>query len=619
MHESIRRLDDLTIARIAAGEVVERPASIVKELVENSLDAGATSIQVEIREGGRRLVSVGDNGHGIRPDEVELAFEKHATSKLRDAEQLERIASLGFRGEALASIASVSHVTLLTRSADQEAGLRLRIDNGKILSRETIGAPKGTRIEVENLFNAMPARLKFLRQAATEAGHVQDVIARYALAHPECAFRLTRDGRQAFRSPGTGDIQDALAATFGADLARSLIPVKGERKDAEDPLGRLKVEGWVSPPHIHRANRRQITLLVNGRWVQDRQLVFAVIQAYHTLIPKGRYPLAVVKIELPPEAVDINVHPAKTELRFRNSRPVFATVQRAVRAAVVGQAPVAPLERPRFGDRPVTRHSETYGKPRFNPRPDGEVKGDSDAWATGSGRLDESGALVGLGESAASYTGQPPAANDAEGGVIQPGLKNREGAGLPMLRVIGQMARAYILAEGPDGLYLIDQHAAHERVMYEQFMARESVVRAQGLLAPVTVPLTAGQVALVETQAEAFERLGFEIEPFGSDAALVRALPDALAKSSDVVTTVRSILDLAEEGRNAIEDAFEARLVLAVCKRASVKAGQSLSPEEMRGLILALEATDSPWTCPHGRPTIIVMSEGRLEREFGRT
>ncbi|RIL11251.1 DNA mismatch repair endonuclease MutL [bacterium] len=601
----IRPLDDLTIARIAAGEVVERPSSVVKELIENSLDAGATDVRVEVQAGGRRLIRVADDGTGIPADQVSLAFQKHATSKIRSSADLERVATLGFRGEALASIASVCHVTLVTRARDEPTGTRIRIDNGQVLAREPVGAAVGTVITAENLFNAVPARLKFLRNEATEAGHIHDVVVRYALAYPERRFLLVGNGRPLFQSPGTGELEDTLIAAFGIDVARQMLTIQVDpppapriAADADDDeaVARVRVRGYVGPPHVHRATRRHVTLFVNGRWVHDTHLGYAVAQAYHTLIPKGRHPVAVVMIEVPPAAVDVNVHPAKTEVRFRDGRPVFAAVQRAVRAAVVGQAPVAPMaddDAP-----PPSWPARGAGRlalfPGFKAPP--PPRGIS-PWPT-----------------AEASTAAPA---EAEAG-RQATFLDRAGRRLPVLRVIGQLAQMYVLAEGPEGLYLVDQHAAHERVMYERFMARRAPLASQPLLVPEPVALDRLQLGAVEEHAGAFADLGFDVEPFGPDAVVVRALPEVLVPTSDVAALVRTVIDATAEGGAPVHDSFEARLVRAVCKQATVKAGQTLTLEEMRSLVRDLEDCQSPRTCPHGRPTMIVLTADRLFREFGR-
>ncbi len=582
----IRVLDEVTASRIAAGEVIERPANVVKELIENSLDAGADEIRIEIREGGRRQISVSDNGHGIPAAQVGLAFEPHATSKITSASDLERVATLGFRGEALTSIAAVSQVTLLTRAAPEETGTRVRLEGGRIVHQEMIGAPPGTSVAVENLFHALPARLKFLRTEATESARIRSVVTRYALAYPEVRFALVHGGREVFRSDGTGRTS-ALRAVFGSEAAAEMLVLgaevgaevgdsSAEMVEPEEALasgGSIEVTGYASPPHLHRATRRHITLLVNGRWVQDSSLTYAVVQAYHTLLPTGRFPLAVIIVAMPPEQIDCNVHPSKTEVRFRDPRAVFSAVQRVVRRAVVGGAPV-----PRLG---LADGSRSYYSP-------------------------ERTAQVTSGPALVARPGPP----------VERPLEERQEA-LPVLRVLGQIGRTYILAEGPDGLYLIDQHAAHERVMYERMRDQQRAPGVQKLLSPQQVRIRPEEMAELERSVGEFSKLGFEIEPFGSDTALVRALPEGIA-ASDVGELVAGVLDEALAGGNLLEDAFEERLIRAVCKKATIKGGQRLSHEEMTELIRALEDAQSPRTCPHGRPTMIVLTFRELEASFGR-
>ena len=656
----IHALDDLTIARIAAGEVIERPASVVKELLENSLDAGAQRVDIEIQEGGRRLIQVSDDGHGIRPDQIELAIQKHATSKITRSEDLASIESLGFRGEALASIASVSHMTLRSRALGEDLGVRLRVDNGKVLDLKQRASPVGTTVKVENLFNAVPARMNFLKRAATEAGHIHDLVARYALAHPGCRISLRSGNRRVLRSSGSGDVLDALAAVFGSDIASELLPFEYRRAPdivlpelsgpgAASPedgagdeatasaahksgseVGEIIVRGYASPPHLHRSNRKHMTLIVGGRWVQSRSLIFAISQAYHGLIPKGRFPLVLAQIELPADAVDVNVHPAKTEVRFRQERVVFASLQRAIRAAILGQSPIAPASERAFepsrGKRPSYGSVRDSGDRQWASRSSSDAS--SDAYATGSGRLERSSAWGSSSQEEQSSISESSGSFDTRlqesGGRVlseeaqQASLLPHQGS-LPILRPIGQLAKTFILAEGPDGLYMVDQHAAHERIMYEAFMLRDAPVTSQALLAPETVALPARQVAIVEDQVEEFRQLGLDIEPFGHDSVIVRSLPEAMADSADIAGTMRSIMDALEVGDNAIEEAFEAKLTRAVCKRASIKAGQALEMPQIQALLRDLEACDVPRTCPHGRPTLVLIERRRIELEFGRS
>ncbi len=578
----IRVLPGEVVAKIAAGEVVERPASVVKELVENAIDAGANDVRVEVRGGGRRLIRVADDGCGIPADEVELAFARHATSKLAQAADLFRIGSLGFRGEALASIAAVSQLTMVTRPATQDVGTLIRLEGGRLVAREGKGCPAGTVVTVENLFFNVPARLKFLRTESTEASHVSQLVTRYALALPDRRFTLVNNGRLTFQSTGSGQLYDAIIKVFGLQTAQQML--KLETGD-EPPIA---VSGYVGAPSLHRANRNHLTFFVNHRWIQDRSLAYAVTQAYHTLLPTGRYPLVVLSIELDPAEVDVNVHPTKREIKFRRPNEVFAAVQKAVRRTLADQAPVP------------------------------DVSDSALAWA--AGRRERRERLVQAGHERRSF-GQlglelqrtadveprPPA-----GGPHPP-------AGLPMLRVLGQIGQTYIIAEGPEGLYLIDQHAAHERVLYERLLAEraEQAVPSQQLLEPLPLELEPRQSTLLAEHREALHALGFEIEPFGGNTFLLRAVP-VILKETDLSAAVGAIIDELEAGGTPLAEEVERRLAASVCKQGAVKAGQTLALEEMRNLVRQLERTTRPRTCPHGRPTMVHLSAAQLAREFGR-
>lgn len=602
-------------AKIAAGEVIERPVSVVKELVENALDAGASDIRVEIREGGQRFIRVADNGSGIPAAEVETAFQRHATSKVRSADDLFHVRTLGFRGEALPSVAAVSRVTLVTRARGETVGTRLRLEGGRVVERAGVGAPAGTVMTVENLFFNTPARLKFLKSATAEAGQVHTLLQRLALSFPDRRFSLVNDGRAVFQHAG-GTLIDALATVYGADLARQMIEVEGGPDPGEaDATGETPplVSGYVSPPAVSRANRAHMTFVVNGRVVQDRALAVAVAEAYHTLLMVGRFPLTALHIQVAPEDVDVNVHPAKAEVRFRDARAVFSAVQQAVRRVVVRHAPI-----PQFGGSPVWDDAGTGSDLAWggaNPAPTAMPRPmfGPDWWPAPEGS--ESTPPV-WGVTTPPATATPESAAAPESPLSLPG-----GRRLPMLRVLGQVAQAYIIAEGPDGMYLIDQHAAHERVLYEEFLAahaRRDVV-AQALLEPLPLDLDGGEMAALTEHADALAGLGFALEPFGPGTVLVRAVPAAL-RQADPRPAMREILGQVGEGRrNPIEVDTEAALLRAVCKTAAIKAGQTLTMAEMQALIRLLEASSSPRTCPHGRPTMIHLSAAFLAREFGRT
>jgi DNA mismatch repair protein MutL len=524
-------------------------------------------------------------------DEVELAFARHATSKLRQVEDLDTITTLGFRGEALASIAAVSQVTLTTRAQGEAMGSHLRIEGTRVVRHERSGHPKGTTVSVENLFYNVPARLKFLRRDSTERKHIDALVTRYAMAYPHLGFTLQNDGRQSYRSPGSGSLYDVLIEIYGLEVAQDMIPV-GE--DGTEQEGQIAVQGYVSQPALHRGNREHITLFVNGRWVRDRSLAFAVEQAYHTLLPGDRHPLAVLKVSLPPDEVDVNVHPTKSEVKFRHANAVFRAVQRTVREALLSQASI-----------PEVRHSTNAGWR-------------SEDWA---GRRS---ALVSAGATQSALDLARPEQR-AGGQAWFPEMPPRAYEKLPPLRVLGQLAQCYIIAEGPEGMYLIDQHAAHERVVYERLIAQQAVaqVAVQTLLEPLTVELTLTQAEELEHWLEPLHKLGFEVEPFGGTTVLVRALPAALGRVDARQVLVGVLDELAAGEEPLVSDALfademDARLAAAACKRGAVKAGQTLSLDEMRALVAQLEDTTSPRTCPHGRPTMILFSQAWVEREFGR-
>ena len=590
---SIRVLPPEVANQIAAGEVVERPASVVKELVENALDAGAQNIAVEIEEGGKRLIRVSDDGCGIPADDVTLAFHRYATSKLTTVHDLQRISTLGFRGEALASIASVSRLTLITRAEGEPMGTRLYLEGGEVLAHDITGAPKGTLLTVENLFFNVPARLKFLKSETTERGHITNLVGRYAMAYPHVRFVLAHGRQEMLHTTGSGDLRDVLAEVYGLEVAEQMVPIAAQDEPLRDDLAPIRVSGYIGLPSLNRSNRSQITLFVNGRWVQDSSLTVAVVQAYHTMLMTGRYPVAVVMIEVPPDQVDVNVHPTKAEVRFRQPNAVFSAVQRAVRRTLVEQAP------------PPAIHPETVWS-----SPEWAARRERLAQVT-RGRLEQldiSLDMEGPGQHAAH---RQPAQED------EPAPPRKKRA-LPMLRVVGQVGATYIVAEGPSGMYLVDQHAAHERVLFEQFMAqREEVVASQALLEAVVVELPPDQMALVEENLASLAAAGFDVEPFGRNTVQVRAVPALVADGSPVDALLAAIGDI-ECGEMPVESTAEERLIARVCKQAAIKAGQVLSYPEMEALIRQLEDCEAPRTCPHGRPTMLHLSAEDLAKQFGR-
>jgi DNA mismatch repair protein MutL len=600
----IRVLPEDVASQIAAGEVVERPSSAVKELVENSIDAGSTDIRVETRAGGKQLIRVTDNGSGVSAAEVEIAFHRHSTSKLTTAADLARITTLGFRGEALASIAAVSRMTFVTRVSDEVVGTLLRLEGGRIVTRQESGRPPGTAVTVEDLFFNVPARLKFLRTDRTERRHIDAWLTRYALAYPGLRFTLSHDGKVVFQSPGHDRLRDVLVAVYGLEIGATLLEIAAASTDDQHPTSAIQVTGFVSPPSLHRANRTYITLFVNGRWVQDTSLTYAVVQAYHTLLPGGRYPLAVVMVHVPPADVDVNVHPAKSEVRFRDGDAVFRAVQRAVRRTLIQQSPIAAAVRPLAAPRPDA-HGETW--------PISSAQWREQARGRGRERL----RMAGLGSRQSEEQLRfEERVSDGEAGrsVLAPSAE-----GLPPLRIVGQLGTTYIVAEGPAGMYLIDQHAAHERVLFERLLAerQRAAVASQTLLEPTPINLSPEAAGLLEEHLEILGSLGFQVEPFGGTTMLMRALPVLLAQT-DPTQILEDIAAALSAGDAPLAGAVEETVARQVCKQAAVKAGQVMAQAEMEELVRALERCASPRTCPHGRPTMIHLSVEQLAREFGR-
>ena len=576
---SIRILPDHIASQIAAGEVIERPASVVKELVENALDAKSDEITIEIRSAGRELIAVTDSGSGIPRNELGLAVSRHATSKLTRAEDLFHIETLGFRGEALASIGSVSRLVLESRIVGEEAGALLSVDGGKLGELREIGAPVGTRVVVQDLFYNVPARLKFLKTDNTERRHIEALVTRYALAYPNVRWQLMIDDKPSLVTSGNGDRREVLSNLYGVDIAKKMLAV--------DFLeGEYHIHGFISPISLTRSNRQEITIFVNGRWVKDASVTAAVLKAYHTLLMVGRYPIVVLFLEVPPETVDVNVHPAKAEVRFRESSLVFTRTQRAVRRALLAYSPV-----------PDLRPTQLWG---------GLHPGNKDQE---SPTFQQS---AGISPSVEGRSDPEQRRMTIDTGMIK-------ADSLPLLRLVGQVAATYIVAEGPDGLYLIDQHAAHERVLFEQLTTQQSEeeVPAQALLEPVSVTLPPEKSRLLEDQLPVLNSLGFLVEPFGPNTFTIRAIP-TLIVGGNPEAALNVLVEDFEEDEAPLAAAIEARITARICKRMAVKGGQILSEQEQRALLQSLEKCQSPRTCPHGRPTMIHLSADLLERQFGR-
>ncbi|MFC2042858.1 DNA mismatch repair endonuclease MutL [Chloroflexota bacterium] len=572
-------------SQIAAGEIVERPASVVKELVENSLDAGANSVTITVEDAGKRLIEVADDGCGIPVDQLSLAVERHATNKLEGPEDLHCIASLGFRGEALASIGSVARLTLTSRTAGTDLGSCLQVEGGHTSPVKPMGSPAGTIVRVENLFYNVPARLKFLKHDQTERRTIDKLVTRYSLAYPRVRFSLHQDGRLALQTSGNGNRREILGTTYGVEIARQLIEVI-----SEDDW--IQVLGFTSPTSLTRSSRRELTFFVNGRPVKDAALSAAVIKAYRTLLMVNRYPITVLFLKMPPGMVDVNVHPAKAEVRFREPDRIFSSVQRAVRRALLAHNPVPNLEfQPQWSD------GVAWGEPRaIDP-----------TWGWRDIENQRKEGAIPEGSFPTPDSQSPPITKTGLG--AQPE---------PLLSPVGQVASTYLVAEGPDGLYLIDQHAAHERVLFERVIKqRDSSIPSQILLQPIAIDLPPYETHLLQEQLDVLGKIGFQVELFGHNSFLVRAVP-AILENHDPAASLRLLVEDFEEDETPLQAELEERIIARICKRAAIKAGDKLSHEEQRALLADLEACQSPRTCPHGRPTMIHLSVDLLERQFGR-
>ncbi len=586
----IRLLSSEVSSQIAAGEVVERPASVVKELIENSLDAGAKNIVISIADAGRTLIEVADDGHGIPSVEVELAAARHATSKLVQSDDLFHIRTLGFRGEALASIGSVSRMTLTSRVQVEKEGSRLRIEGGISGNVEKVGAPVGTAVRVEDLFYNVPARLKFLKTDITEKRAIDSLVTRYALAYPHVRFKLT-DGKQVtLQTAGDGDRRAILAALYGVDVAKQMLEVMALEESSSGQS--LSISGFISPTSLTRSNRKEITFFVNGRWVQEVSLNSALLQAYHTLLMVGRYPLSVAFLEIPTEDVDVNVHPTKAEVRFKSQDKIFSFVQRSARKALLAYTPVHSVS------------TQLWGTHTQHEIPSRQVGID---WS------------IAHDESLTKDDGTQTAQRTESGEQSVGNQESLPHSGVPLLRLIGQIGSTYIVAEGPDGLYLIDQHAAHERVLFEKLMAQHGSksIPSQSLLTPEVITLPPGSAKALLSQLDFLNHFGFEVEEFGTNTFQVRAMP-ALFAGADPSTALRALVEDFEEDETPLQAEVEAKLAARVCKRMAVKGGQALTAQEQHALMTDLEACQSPRTCPHGRPTMIHLSVDMLEKQFGR-
>jgi DNA mismatch repair protein MutL len=614
----IRLLPEHVANQIAAGEVIERPASVLKELLENALDAGAMQVDVQVAAGGRSLVAVTDNGCGMSRDDALLCLERHATSKLRDSDDLDRIASYGFRGEAIPSIASVSKFRLRTREPDALAGTELIIDGGKLRDVHEIGLAPGTQIEVRSLFYNLPARRKFLRTEATESAHIRHVMLLAGLARPEVGFTLALDEQPPQRWLPGEDLRQRLTSIFGADWMQLMVPIEAES-------GGLRLHGFIGKPGVSRAAKGEELFFINQRPVENRTLHFGLLEGYHNSLMKGRYPVAILFLEMDPAGVDVNIHPAKREVRFHDDFTIRHFVVQAVQKAL-GEVTGTPAAKLTFDD-PLPPVAEVDDR-RTSPSPPSHpelVEGSVQSVSTSEPLQkvsDDHRPPLQLEKESEPLALQPtlPLPEDAapQKSVPRPEplISNRLG-----LRVVGCVAMLYIVAESPEGIVLIDQHAAHERVLFEQMLKRMALQdpASQQLLFPVTLEFLPREADFLLAQIEPLQKAGVGITRFGPSSFLIDALP-AMVKPRDVAEFIRTLVtDLQQEGGETRKSRRLSEEVVAktVCRHA-VKANDALKPAEWDHLLHDLLACDLPYTCPHGRPTMIQLSLAELEKKFGR-
>ncbi len=570
---TIRLLDPHTINQIAAGEVVERPSSVVKELVENAIDAGATRIEVELAQSGKELIRVSDDGRGMSPEGARTAFLRHATSKIRSSSDLSRVVSLGFRGEALPSIASVSRMCIETA---QEDGLRYarESEGGEVLREESRPGPRGTEIRVEDLFFNTPARLKFLKSDGVELSQCVEVVSRYALAFPEIAFRLLHGGREMLMTSGSDELREAIGAVWGRDLARALVEV-------DSYADGVRLRGFAGPPEVSRPNRTLQWFFVNRRPVRSKLLTASLDQAYRALTPERRFAVAALHLDIPSERVDVNVSPTKSEVKFQSEGAVFDVLRRGVKAALLSTGLV-----PNANDLAAAN------------------------WALATATNPVS---TGPWQTSGDQSPLPLVETPAQAPTSLPNL-------LDGLRILGQIDATFIVAENATSLLIVDQHVAHERVLYERLReARmQGPLERQPLLAPEAITLDKRGVAVVQERLDELAAIGYELEPFGPDSFLVRTVP-AATRSRSPLRTLRDLVDdlAGGLGQGCLSPAKEEILILAACKMA-VKAGDPLANAEMLRLLEDLALTENPYFCPHGRPITIAMSKAEIARRFKR-
>ncbi len=623
---AIQILDQDTINQIAAGEVVERPASVVKELMENAIDAGATAVTVEIRQGGIGFIRITDNGCGIPKEELPLAFLRHSTSKIHSAADLLTVASLGFRGEALSSIAAVSQVELITKTTDSLTGSRYRIEGGEEKGLEEVGAPEGTTFISRNLFFNTPARRKFLKTETTEAGHVADLVEKIALSHPEISIRLIVNNQNRLHTSGNHNLKDIIYTIYGREIAGSLLSVSEEREG-------MRISGFIGKPVIARGNRNFENYFINGRYIKSRLISKAIEDGYKSYMMQHKYPFTLLHFTIEPELIDVNVHPSKMELRFKDGETVYQMVYHAVTSALSGKEliPTASLPEPRVPNQPeVSGQQKTQSQAEGYSHPKNSSASDNGSFPKAPSshgpepfekkRMEAMGIVK---EPPSPYGKEPPVPPSAEekkeeqlelfdGRLLSEEARKRH-------RLIGQVFDTYWLVEYDGSLYIIDQHAAHEKVLFEQNFAslKSREYTSQYISPPIILSLSMREAELLNRSIDVFRQVGFEIEPFGGSEFAVRAVPGNLLSLAKKELLMEMIDSLSEEGGRIAPESVYDRIATMSCK-AAVKGNTNLSFAEADQLIDSLLKLENPYQCPHGRPTIISISKYEMEKKFKR-
>ncbi|MBB6216697.1 DNA mismatch repair protein MutL [Anaerosolibacter carboniphilus] len=619
MNNRIIKLDPLTANKIAAGEVVDRPASVVKELVENAIDAQATSIVVEIREGGKTFIRVTDNGSGIDETDIELAFERHATSKLRNIEDLNTILSLGFRGEALASISSVSQIELVTKTETSDSGIVLELHSGKIISRNRIGTTKGTTFVIKNLFYNTPARLKFMKSSSTEAAYINDVVSRLAMAHPNIAVRFINNESIIFSTSGSGNVIHNIASIYGKELAKNIYHFKKEH-------GEISLEAFVAKPSFHRGNRQLQSFFINGRYIKSLLLQNSVEEAYRTLLPINKYPICFLYLTMSPELIDVNIHPTKLEIKFSNDEILKPFITRCIKEALYRQnlIPEVSFETTKVKDNsldnvidllPLKETTQPFIE-KSNVIIKKQVEDKFPVFT--NNKVEQKNDFPKVHEEQMIF----------ESSVPSPTPTNHQGnfsEKLPIenikisdITIIGQLFHTYLVGEYKEALFLIDQHAAHERIIFEWMLNRfrSRSVMVQQLLVPIVVELTLGEWSAVMDNHDLLSQFGFEVEDFGQHTVLIRSVPMIMGEP-EAKSFFHEIVDHFVKEHFHITDYKIDKIIAMACKEA-IKAKDKLDTIEMHELLKQLEDLENPYTCPHGRPIIVSISKYEIEKKFKR-